>query len=111
MYSLGTRLGYEWGHFQEYASSPGQKREKPRGQGDVGGEVRWEGDAQDAHARIAASGRIGSARRVRQCRPAPSLRAVACRASRPVLPQAAVLVVFVQTRIAASSRGGPSRVS
>ena len=103
MYSLGTRLGYEWGHFQEYASSPGQKREKPRGQGDVGGEVRWEGDAQDAHARIAASGRIGSARRVRQCRPTPSLRAVA---SRPVLPQAAVLVVSVQTRIASSSRIG-----
>ena len=47
MYSLGTRLGYEWGHFQEYASSPGQN-EKTTGQGDVGGEVRWEGDAHDA---------------------------------------------------------------
>ena len=102
MCSLGTRLGYEWGHFQEYASSPGQN-EKTTGQGDVGGEVRWEGDAHDAHARITASGRIGSARRVRLCRPAPSLRVVA---SRPVLPQAAVLVVFVQTRIAASSRIG-----
>ena len=102
MYSLGTRLGYEWGHFQEYASSPGQN-EKTTGQGDVGGEVRREGDAHDAHARITASGRIGSARRARQCRPAPSLRAVA---GRPVLPQAAVLVVFVQTRIAASSRIG-----
>ena len=61
MYSLGTRLGYEWGHFQEYASSPGQN-EKTTGQGDVGGEVRGEGDAHDAHARITAGGRIGSAR-------------------------------------------------
>ena len=88
MYSLGTRLGYEWGHFQEYASSPGQN-EKTTGQGDVGGEVRWEGDAHDAHARITASGRIGIACRARLCRPAPSLRVVS---SRPVLPQAAVLV-------------------
>ena len=78
MYSLGTRLGYEWGHFQEYASSPGQN-EKTTGQGDVGGEVRREGDAHGAHARITASGRIGS----------PS----------------------IQTRIAASSRIGLSRVS
>ena len=102
MYSLGTRLGYEWGHFQEYASSPGQN-EKTTGQGDVGGEVRREGDAHGAHARITASGRIGSARRVRLCRPALSLRVVA---SRPVLQQAAVLVVSVQTRIAASGRIG-----
>ena len=102
MYSLGTRLGYAWGHFQEYASSPGQN-EKTTGQGDVGGEVRWEGDAHDAHTRIAAGGHIGGARRARLCRPAPSLRVVA---GRPVLPQAAVLVIFVQTRIAASSRIG-----
>ena len=95
MYSLGTRLGYEWGHFQEYASSPGQN-EKTTGQGDVGGEVRWEGDAHDAHARITASGRIGSARRARLCRPAPSLRVVA---SRPVLPQAAVPIGIGRLRL------------
>ena len=61
------------------------------------------GDAHGAHARITASGRIGGACRARHCRPALPLRAVA---SRPVLPQAAVLAVFVQTRIAASSRIG-----
>ena len=88
--------------FRSTPAHPGKTR-KPRGQGDVGGEVRWEGDAHDAHARITASGRIGSARRVRLCRPALSLRVVA---SRPVLPQAAVLVVSVQTRIAASGRIG-----
>ena len=104
MCSLGTRLGYEWGHFQEYASSPGQN-EKTTGQGDVGGEVRWEGDAHDAHTRIATSGRIGSARRARLCRPAPSLRVVA---GRPALPQAARRIgrLSNQTRIAASSRIG-----
>ena len=93
--------------FRSTPAHPGKTR-KPRGQGDVGGEVRWEGDAHDAYARITASGRIGSARRVRLCRPALSLRVVA---SRPVLPQAAVLVVSVQTRIAASGRIGLSRVS
>ena len=77
MYSLGTRLGYEWGHFQEYASSPGQN-EKTTGQGDVGGEVRREGDAHGAHARITASGRIGSAPECR-VRPMWDIEGVASR--------------------------------